>query len=237
MKWAGNKEIYVDIEGVIKFNNAHDLRAEPDGAGELCALIAWRHILAHLSLIGQDQARYDGAGYGNLSTRIGPFPGPRGRRRFVISGTQTGGYRCLGAEDFACIDAYNIAENRVVSHGPIQPSSESLTHAAVYDLSPRIRVVLHVHSPLLWTRAETLRIPQTKASVPYGTQDMAREVGRLYRETALSEKQIFSMAGHEDGVIVFGRNCDEAGRILLSYVGRAYEMLCMEDGALCLTKG
>ena len=226
----------MDLEGVIKFNNDHELRATCDGHSSLCGLIAWRHILAHLSLIGQDALRYDGAGYGNLSARIGPFPGSRGRRRFVISGTQTGGYRCLGAEDFACVENYDVTTNQVSSHGPMQPSSESLTHAAVYDLSPSIRVVLHVHSPLLWQRAKMLHIPQTRPEVPYGTPAMAREVGRLHRERALSDKCVFAMMGHEDGVIVFGRNCDEAGRTLLSYVGRAYEMQCEEDGALCLVK-
>ena len=84
-----------------------------------------------------------------------------------------------------------------------------------------LRAVLHGHAPLLWRRARELRIPCTAPGVAYGTQEMAREMARLYRASALPEQQILVMTGHEDGVIAFGRSVDEAGQVLVTYLARA----------------
>ena len=74
-------------------------------------------------------------------------------RAFVITGTQTGGAACVGLDDFCQVESYDYRENRVVSHGLTAPSSESLTHGAIYDLSPTIRCVMHGHSPTIWSRS------------------------------------------------------------------------------------
>src|SRR5262245_44647181 len=132
-------------EGVIKFEARHrPCPVRGEATGELaCALTAWREILSQTGLVGQDPARYGGAGYGNVSGRLGPFPGESGARRFLITGTQTGGRRRLGLEDYCTVLACDDRHNRVVSEGPVLPSSEALTHGAIYDLSPRIRFVFH----------------------------------------------------------------------------------------------
>jgi L-ribulose-5-phosphate 4-epimerase len=57
----------------------------------------------------------------------------------------------------------------------------------------------------LW-RSLLERGPATVSSVTYGTPEMAREVQRLFRETDLRSRKIFAMAGHRDGIIVFGEN-------------------------------
>jgi len=114
------------------------------------------------------------------------------------------------------------------------PSSESMTHATLYDLGSHIRCVLHAHSPVIWRQARSLRLPTTDPSVPYGTRRMATEVARLYRETALSETRLLAMGGHEDGVIAFGRSAKEAGTALVEILAKAYEVACVEaDGRLC----
>jgi len=222
-------------EGVIKFSSTHrDGPLPAHRFGESVArLTAWREILARLELVGQDAGRYEGAGYGNVSARIGPFPGSRGQRAFLITGTQTGGAVCVGAEQYCVVDRYDIGRNRVESWGPVKPSSESMTHGAIYDLGPHIRCVLHVHSPVLWAAAADLKLPTTAADVPYGTQAMAREVERLYRETTLLDRRIFAMAGHEDGIVVFGRTAEEAGQALLSQLAAAYASTCLARGQLC----
>ncbi len=70
--------------------------------------------------------------------------------------------------------------------------------------------------------------------MPYGTQAMARAVERLYATTALAETRMLAMGGHEDGIICFGRNADEAGEVLLRYLARAYRQTCADnDGGLC----
>jgi L-ribulose-5-phosphate 4-epimerase len=213
----------VEAEGVIKFSMEHRAAPLPARRFEaLCAeLSAWRTILAQLGLIGQDPARYDGAGFGNMSARVGPFPGEPGRRPFVITGTQTGAVRQLRLAHYCLVEGYDLTQSRVQSQGEVAPSSESMTHGAIYDLSPHIRYVFHVHSPTLWGAAEALRLPQTGAEVAYGTVEMARAARELYRATSLSERQIFSMRGHEDGIVAFGRTAQEAGGALIAELARA----------------
>jgi ribulose-5-phosphate 4-epimerase/fuculose-1-phosphate aldolase len=224
-------------EGVIKFTADHQsTELAPRLYGETCArLIAWREILFQTGLVGQDPARYGGAGYGNVSGRVGGLPGNPGARAFLVTGTQTGGRPCMALADFCVVQEYDDERNWVRSQGPIRPSSESMTHGAIYDLSPVIRFVLHAHCPVIWKQARALRIPETDARVPYGTPEMAREVKRLYRSTALPDLRIFSMAGHEDGIIVFGRTVEEAGEVMIRYLARAYERICADSLSLCST--
>ena len=224
------------LEGVIKFQVEHEERSlEPRRYGDLaCKLIAWREIMALTGLVGRDPARYEGADYGNVSARLGPPADALGRRSFLITGTQTAGKRSIGLDDLSVVTRYNYRRNSVESHGRVRPSSESMTHGAVYDLGPQIRCVLHAHCPVLWKRARHLRLPTTNPNVPYGTPEMARDVQRLYRETVLAERCILAMGGHEDGILVFGRSPEEAGGVLLRWLARAYEAVCGEGGVgLC----
>lgn len=215
-------------EGVIKFQAEHEGRPlDAERYGDLvCELVAWREILVMTGLIGQDPARYGGAGYGNVSVRLPPFPGERGQRAFLITGTQTAGMRRIGLEHFCIVRRYEPRQNRVASAGPILPSSEAMTHGSIYDLGPQLRYVFHVHTPVIWKQAAALRLPTTDASVPYGTPEMAFEVQRLFRETALADLRIFAMGGHEDGVISFGRTAEEAGQVMVATLARAYERMC-----------
>ncbi|HTM19752.1 MAG TPA: class II aldolase/adducin family protein [Kofleriaceae bacterium] len=219
-------------EGVIKFTAEHAQRPlEPHRHAELvCKLVAWREVMAVTRLVGQDPARYGGAGYGNVSGRVGPPGNPRGARAMLITGTQTGGVARIGAEHFCVVERYDLARNRVVSHGPILPSSEAMTHGAIYDLSPHVRFVLHAHTPIIWRRAAALRIPTTPPDVAYGTPAMAHAVQELWRTSGLAERRILAMGGHEDGIIVFAATCEEAGSVLIAYLARAYEHACHISG-------
>lgn len=223
-------------EGVTRFVAEH--APAPLPAHRFAALAArlagWRTVLAGLGLVGQDPARYDGAGYGNVSARIGPFPGARGARPFLISGTRTGGRPCADLAHFALVERYAIADNRVHSRGPIAPSSESMTHGAIYDLGGHIRCVLHAHSPAIWRRRRTLRLPTTAEAIDYGTPEMAREIARLARDTPLLDRPILAMGGHEDGVIAFGRDPDAAGRLLVETLAAAHAAAFTETGAACV---
>lgn len=222
-------------EGVIKFEFDHSRESldRRNFADLVCPLIAWREILALTGLVGQEPGRYEGAGYGNVSTRVGRPGMGLGRRSFLVTGTQTSGKRCVGLDDFALVERYEFERNRLVSRGLTPPSSESMTHGAVYDLGPHIRCVLHAHSPALWSRRQALRLPETSPSVPYGTPEMAREVQRLYRSSSFSERRVLAMGGHEDGVIAFGRSPEDAGQALLTWLARAYELDCRPGAELC----
>lgn len=220
-------------EGVIRFELEHEERPLESArfGGVACKLMAWREIMALTGLVGRDPARYEGAGYGNVSARVGPPGSALGRRSFLVTGTQTSGARTIGLQDFALVEGYDHRRNRIRSRGMVRPSSESLTHAALYDLSPAVRCVLHAHSPVVWRRARRLGLPTTDAGAAYGTPEMAMEVQRVYRETVLPERRILAMGGQEDGIIVFGRSPEDAGEVLLRWLARAYEAACAREGA------
>ncbi len=207
-------------EGVIKFQLEFTQTA-PLPVADLAAINKWRAILYQRQLIGQDPARYGGYGYGNLSLRIAPFETIPALRQFIISGSQTGHLAELGPEHYTVVTECYPEENRLVAHGPIRPSSESLTHGAVYALDPAIRVVFHAHSRTIWQAAATLGIPTTDEVIPYGTPAMAAEVARLYAATDMAQRRIFSMGGHEDGIFTFGETAEAAADVLLAAIAAA----------------
>lgn len=201
-------------DGIIKF----ELRYTPGDAlpeEELINIGNIRSLLRALGLIGQDPARYGGYGFGNISHRIPPFPAKKHHRRFVITGTQTGHLDVLGPEHYAIVNVCVPSQNLIEATGPIKPSSESLTHGAVYDLSAWTRCVIHVHSPKMWNAAERLNLPTTDPDVPYGSPELAAEVERLHAESDLRKRRVFAMGGHEDGVIAYGRTLNSAINALL----------------------
>ena len=223
-------------EGAIKFEAEHREDDLPPRYFELaCRLIAWREILARTELVGQAPDRYGGFGYGNVSARVGPPGATPNHRAFLITGTQTSGRACMGLEDFCLVETSSPRQNRVTSRGRILPSSESMTHGTLYALGAHLRFVFHSHSPVIWQKAQELRIPTTNPQVAYGTPEMGREVKRLWRTSPLPDVGIFAMAGHEDGIVSFGRTAEEAGQISLRYLARAYELACQKGQGLCRT--
>lgn len=208
-------------EGVIKYQLEYT-PALPLPWEKLNELNAWRKILNMTELIGQDPARYGGYGYGNISCRLDSDESPSDQHPFIITGTQTGELRDLTPKDYVVVTGCYPAENRLVAEGPIKPSSESLTHGTLYALDPKILWVMHAHSPHIWRNAHALSVPMT-GDVAYGTPEMADEVRRLYRESDMSQKLIFGMAGHEDGIVTFGHTAEEAGFVLLRFLARALQ--------------
>ncbi len=220
-------------EGVIKFTFEH-VDDSLNAHIEVChRLMAWRNIMCETALVGRDPLRYDGAAYGNLSARVQPYAAERGERRFLVSGTQTGQLECVSPDDFCLVVSYDHRRNFVRSRGRALPSSESMTHGSVYDLDSHIRFVFHAHSPVIWRNAARLRIPTTPAHIRYGTPEMCGAVQRLYRETELADGRVFTMGGHEDGVVVFGVTAEEVGGRLLHQLARGYESAARDSGRLC----
>ncbi len=196
-------------EGVIKFKLDHT-PADPFPDAHITELNRWRKWMYDLALIGIIDTPNGPVGYGNISVRT--------EEGFLISGSQTGHQADLTAGHFALVTAAFPEENRLVSSGPIKPSSESLTHAVVYQQDPAINWVLHAHWKPVWLAAERLNIPQTSPDAAYGTPEMAVETGRLFAETDVKQVGIFAMAGHEDGIVSFGCNAEEAARVMKKYL-------------------
>lgn len=193
-------------EGVIKYSCEWVLGEKVD-LELIQSLIAWRNYIHQLGLIGV----YDnGIGFGNISIRISDT------LQFIISGSQTGHLAQLEPEHYTVVTDFNIEQNHLTCCGPIQASSESLTHAAIYSVQPQINAIIHVHHPQLW-RSLLYQIPTTRQQVKYGTPAMAAEMFRLFAEENLSQQKILVMAGHEDGFLTFGKDLNEAGEILMQY--------------------
>lgn len=193
-------------EGYIKFHS--DWSHGPAPSSVYTELLnSWRQPLYDAGLIGHYADL--GVGFGNISVRA-EQPG-----QFVISGTQTGHLATTSREHYSLVTSYDISGNRVHCTGPVQASSESLTHAAIYALDPAINAVVHVHSKRLWQ--ELLHnAPTTRNDVAYGTPEMAHEFTRLYQETDFSAQGIAAMAGHEEGIVSFGASLEQAARRILN---------------------
>jgi hypothetical protein len=168
-------------------------------------LNAYRRKLVDLRLIGVDSK---GVGFGNLSTRDGAT------KNFYVTGSATGGTPELTLADCAKVVAYDFESNWLRYEGSTIPSSESLTHAAIYESDAKAGAVIHCHDSTLW-RAILNHAPTSSQSVRYGTPDMAYEVMRLFRVTDIHRRKILAMAGHEGGVVTFGRNLGEAFAVLM----------------------
>ncbi len=204
-----------EMEGVIKYHLDFTL-GDPPPDEWVRRLNGWRRVLYLTGLIGQDPQRYDGLGYGNLSHRL-PDP-PDG---FVITGTQTGGLPVLTKQHYTTILGCQPSHNRLQATGSIRPSSESLTHGALYQLDPQIQAVIHAHSPEIWHQAAQLGLPATSAEAPYGSPALSAEIARLFQETDVGARGILVMQGHLDGLIAFGTTIEQAGATLLTWLARA----------------
>ena len=111
---------------------------------------------------------------------------------------------------------YDLDTNFIKCIGIHKASSESLSHAVIYKNLSDINSVLHIHNYKLWKESLNI-LPTTSPDVSYGTPEMAKEISRLLKQQFTIEKKIIIMAGHEQGIIAFGKDIDEAGSVLLSY--------------------
>lgn len=195
--------------GAIKFSYEQVAVAPIEFAG-FQELNACRRKLLQLRLVGVGR---DGIGFGNLSVR------EPGSKRFHITGSGSGGLAYLAPRDCAKVIRYDFAQNWLRSEGAAVASSESLTHAAVYQADASASAIIHCHSRRLWERLREV-VPVTWPEVNYGTPEMAREVMRLFAETDVKETKIFVMGGHAEGVVAIGGNLDEAFAVLMSHGAR-----------------
>lgn len=171
-------------------------------------LISYRNKLYDIGLIG---VLPDGIGFGNISQRL------VNATTFIISGTQTGNIVEATAAHFSKVTATQIAKNYLTCEGPVQASSEAMTHAAIYEASNSITSVIHVHHSALWqtllNQVET--VPQT---ITYGTPEMALAMAqkvKLIEELHLPK--IIITAGHADGIFTFGNSIEQAFDTLMHY--------------------
>jgi len=189
--------------GVIKFN-CNWIKEKALNNNLLVDLNFWRNRMFALGLIG---VYADGIGYGNISIRL------QGNQ-FIITGSATGKFKKLTSEHYTKVVDYDVEKNSLTAVGPIIASSESLTHAVLYEYDKNINAVIHIHNLALWQKLMN-KIPTTNKNVEYGTPAMAKEIIRLFDSTNLKNQKMLVMAGHEEGIISFGKDLNEAGNLLL----------------------
>jgi L-ribulose-5-phosphate 4-epimerase len=188
----------------VKFTCEQVSMEMPPFAG-FAELNRYRRKLLELGMIGVDAS---GIGFGNLSIRDGATA------RFYITGSATGGMLEVTSADYAKVVAYDFGKNWLQCEGPTVASSESLTHAAVYESDPTANAVIHCHDMMLW-EALLDKAPTTRKRVEYGTPEMAYAVRQLFDRTDVKRRKIFVMSAHEGGLVTFGGDLRKAFEILM----------------------
>jgi hypothetical protein len=197
-------------EGYIKFNCdwiQKEIRIQDE---VLRQLESARTKLYELGLIG---AYPDGIGFGNISVRTDEG------KSFIITGSATGQFAKLNQSHFALVTDYNFAKNSISCTGLTKASAESLTHAAVCEALPEVGAVVHVHCLWLWEKL-LKSYPATSAEIEYGTPEMASAVKQLATEMEMNDSNIIVMGGHQEGILAFGIDLNEATSQLLNIYNR-----------------
>jgi ribulose-5-phosphate 4-epimerase/fuculose-1-phosphate aldolase len=191
------------VSQYVKFTYER-VRPELSAFKQLAELNECRRKLCELRLLGVDS---NGIGFGNLSARDGATD------NFYVTASATGGLAELTPADCVRVVAYDFEQNSVRYEGCAIPSSESLTHAAIYQSDPMACAVIHCHDFVLWATLLD-RVPTTPQNAAYGTPQVASEIIRLFNVSDARTRKIFVMAGHEGGIVAFGENFEDAFGIL-----------------------
>jgi ribulose-5-phosphate 4-epimerase/fuculose-1-phosphate aldolase len=193
-----NEEIYMSGEGYVKYTVEHTM-SQAIETPHWMALNQARTKLYDMGLVGVTAG---GIGFGNLSVRV------RGDE-FLISGTATGACPVLGPDGYCLIRSFDIEKNRVVSIGPVKPSSETMTHGVIYQSCHGANCVIHIHSRAIFDAMIRDKYPATPETAAYGTPDIALAIGKLVREAEETEGRIV-LAGHDEGVIIYASTIERA---------------------------
>jgi L-ribulose-5-phosphate 4-epimerase len=202
-------------EGTIQF--AYSLNAPADAVADphtVDTLRGWRTVLRRLGLLGQDPARYDGLGFGNLSARDADCPD-----EFVVTASQTSGAEILDDDGLVRIIHSDLERFWVDALGRQPPSSETLTHAMIYQADTSVNWVFHAHSPEIWRQTRALGLPATPEHVAYGSTAMVRAVADLLGRHS-TRPLAFTTLGHQDGVFACGASAAQAGTTLAALLAR-----------------
>ncbi|OFZ23934.1 MAG: hypothetical protein A2202_00045 [Bdellovibrionales bacterium RIFOXYA1_FULL_36_14] len=193
-------------DGVIKYDHSNFTLTNPLELAEYNELENHRSVLYQMKLIGCYEQ--NNIGFGNISCKknyLHLFDTPK--PQFLISGTQTGHLNKLCGKHYTRVINYDIDQFKIFTNGPTKASSESLTHAAIYEAQNDIAVVIHIHSLKIWEGMINNHAPSTASSIPYGTKEMATAVKELIHN---SSKNYFAMQGHKEGVIIFSNSFKQA---------------------------
>lgn len=208
-------------EGYIKYKLTFIKKDKPIiDLDQIKELNSYRNEAFKHKLIGyyfDNHPETPNVGYGNISQRYTTDG------QFLISGTKTGKSNEMTADEWPLVIDYNINENHVYAKGVVQPSSESMTHAAIYEVAKDVNFILHIHNLELWTHAsvdhEKKGFYSTPADITYGTPEMAKAIQKIYLEN--KEKSYYKpvvMLGHKEGLIMWGPKGEDLVNLFLEKI-------------------
>lgn len=199
-------------DGVIKYDRSNFTQSGPIDLVEYSSLERWRKELYAKNLIGEYPEAQ--VGFGNISEIKDYNPiHQTSVPQFIITGTQTGKYADLDGRFYTRVLDYDIDQLKIRMMGPVEASSEALTHAAIYAHNRNIKAIFHIHSAKIWSGMINDKADCTCKSIPYGTVEMARATEQC---VGSRDAGSFCMQGHEDGVVAYGRDLKEAGDLILA---------------------
>ena len=207
-EYASGPQPGPESEGYVKYTTVHT-RAPAVDARHWAELNDARTQLFRLGVLGVNS---QGIGFGNVSIRFR-------REEFLVSGTATGTMPELTPAEYCLVKSFDFVQNRIVSIGPIQASSEAMTHGAVYRSCPKANCVMHIHSGAIYNGMIRDGCLATDKNAAYGTPDIAISLAERVKELGTDEGAVY-MAGHDEGVIVWGPTVERALKIIQSLVDR-----------------
>jgi L-ribulose-5-phosphate 4-epimerase len=187
-------------EGYIKFICSQESEGFVFPDEYYSVLEKWRYYFFGLKLIG---AYPDGIGFGNISVRYDQATG------FIISASATGNFPHLQKEQYSQVTQFDITKNSLKFAGKLKATSESLSHAAIYECCKTVNAVIHIHNRKMWDELKYQQ-PTTNDRIEYGTPDMAWEIQRIISEFHLENGGFIVMGGHKEGLIAFGKDLEVA---------------------------
>jgi ribulose-5-phosphate 4-epimerase/fuculose-1-phosphate aldolase len=197
-------------DGVIKYDRSNFSYLAELPENEYRELEIWRKKLFELNLIGEYLT--EKISYGNVSTRHS-LNSISNQPQFVITGTQTGKHSKLTGKQYSRVIDFDIYQLSIHTEGPLEASSEALTHAAIYSCNHKINAVFHIHSHEIWNEILKIKNNSTHNDIPYGTKEMALATIDIVGDNTSG---YFAMGGHTDGVVAFGISLEETGNIILN---------------------
>ena len=194
-------------KGYLKFN----CKLEKSGAvipDDLFTEInKWRSRMFSMNLIG---AYDNGIGFGNISVRV------PGTDNFFISGSATGNFKETGPEHYVLVTDYSYEHNSLSCSGTIPASSESLSHAAIYEADEEILAVIHIHHMEMWENSLN-KFSTSDPNCSFGTPELAMDIAGLLKDKVTRKNGIIIMGGHPEGILFFGKNLEEAGNTAVNH--------------------
>lgn len=115
----------------------------------------------------------------------------------------------LKREHWALVESFNLEQNSVQAVGMTDASSESMSHGAIYKTSPETNVVIHIHNKEIFEHMLTFDYLKTPEDIPFGTPDLAVAIENVVKQRGEADG-IFVTAGHDEGVVAYGRTLEEA---------------------------